>query len=465
MLVQPKRAERGRERRLGSRARRTPAPRRWRPRSNARLADLRRVGDRVGRGARQIGAQFAKLGPSRRRRYRLNAKLADATRGVCRTLRAEGAGVVRRVVALRDGTVVSAGDDGLGRAWDDSGYGFVPLAGHRGPVFCLIVLPDGRAATAGEDGAVRVWDDLAGRDPDGHRARCLTLKVRGEAPFRIVALAAVGGGRVAAGGITNVVCVWDDVREADSAYGDRVAVLVLRGHEAPVRCLAALPDGRVASGGDDGAIRVWDDVEYVGENSFTKMVRVGAVVLVAHGRVLALAVLEDGRLCSAGGDGLAKVWDGALYELDGKCRPAELAAATAGTADLAGHEGAVSCLCPLPDGRLATAGDDGWLRVWDAPREYAAAAPACVALRGHASPILRRPRRVHAREARGDRPPGRPAARRRLHVGVPRDAEGPRGARHAAPRPPPPPPPPLRLPRLGPPVTTRRRRGRAAARP
>ena len=84
----------------------------------------------------------------------------------------------------------------------------------------------------------------------------------------------------------------------------------------------------------------------------------------------------------------AKVWDGALYELDGKCRPAELAAATAGTADLAGHEGAVSCLCPLPDGRLATAGDDGWLRVWDAPREYAAAAPACVALRGHASPIL-----------------------------------------------------------------------------
>ena len=38
------------------------------------------------------------------------------------------------------------------------------------------------------------------------------------------------------------------------------------------------------------------------------------------------------------------------------------------TARLEGHSGAVSALCVLPDGRLASGSDDGTIRLWDVQR-------------------------------------------------------------------------------------------------
>jgi WD40 repeat protein len=72
---------------------------------------------------------------------------------------------------------------------------------------------------------------------------------------------------------------------------------------------------------------------------------------VAPGAVTALCALPDGRLASGSDDGTIQVWD-----------------PDTGTevARIGGHSGAVRMLCALPDGRLASASrDDSTIRLWD----------------------------------------------------------------------------------------------------
>jgi WD40 repeat protein len=66
---------------------------------------------------------------------------------------------------------------------------------------------------------------------------------------------------------------------------------------------------------------------------------------------LALAGLPDGRLASGGDDGRVLVWDPADQGAD----PVELGR----------HDGAVRAVAALPGGRLASAGADRRVRVWD----------------------------------------------------------------------------------------------------
>ena len=71
-----------------------------------------------------------------------------------------------------------------------------------------------------------------------------------------------------------------------------------------------------------------------------------------HDQVTALAVLPDGRLASGGDDGFALVWD-----------PADPGA---GPVELGRHRyRGVGALAGLPDGRLASGGLDGRVLVWD----------------------------------------------------------------------------------------------------
>ena len=104
-----------------------------------------------------------------------------------------------------------------------------------------------------------------------------------------------------------------------------------------------------------------------------------------------MAIAPDGTwLASAGDDGTVRIWDPAT----GQQR-----------ATLTGHAGPVTAVAIAPDGTwLASAGDDGSVRIWD-PATGAAA---------------RRPHRPHRRGDGGGDRPGRHLAgqRRRRRVGA-----------------------------------------------
>jgi WD40 repeat protein/tRNA A-37 threonylcarbamoyl transferase component Bud32 len=196
-------------------------------------------------------------------------------------------------------------------------------------------------ASAGDDGVIRVREVPSGRE---------TLNLRGHSgPVHAVAFGPVGD-RLASAGEDGMVRVWD------IALGRET--FLLKGHDAAVHAVAFSPDGsRVASAGADGVVRVWD--------AGTGQQR---LALVDHeGPVYAVAFHPDGRcLAAAGQDEVVHVWDAATGELVRKLR---------------GHTGPVRGLAYNPQGRLASAGDDMAVRLWDSDGHE------LLALRGHTREI------------------------------------------------------------------------------
>jgi WD40 repeat protein len=156
---------------------------------------------------------------------------------------------------------------------------------------------------------------------------------------------------VAAGDDTGNIQLWD-LHNLDTAPR------LLQGHEGPVFDVAfgtstTTDNAILYSAGADGTLRRWS--WRTGTPAVQETVITGAVSTVPGERqspLYALAISPDGsRLAAAGEDGDVALWQ----------TSAELADAIT----LQGHTGAVNTLAFSPDGRqLASAGNDGTVRIW-----------------------------------------------------------------------------------------------------
>lgn len=160
-------------------------------------------------------------------------------------------------------------------------------------------------------------------------ALCVELRGHG-GPVRALAFTSESGSLIS-GSFDSTIIVW--------ALATASASSVLRFHDGSVNAVAALPDGRFASAGEDGRIALW---------------RRGAAspdrVLEGHmAPIAALTASPDGALlASASWDGTARVWT----------------LATGESRVLTGHQGNVNGVAFLAQDRIATAGYDATLRIW-----------------------------------------------------------------------------------------------------
>ncbi|HEV3146146.1 MAG TPA: WD40 repeat domain-containing protein [Gemmataceae bacterium] len=131
-----------------------------------------------------------------------------------------------------------------------------------------------------------------------------------------------------------------------------------KGHDKAVTCLVfSADDKQVVSGGMDGQLKVWDTVKSA-EHAVTKELATKAQPsqkIKAHtGGVYGVAFSPDGkRLASAGADGFIKVWNTTNGELLFSFPAA--------------HKGGARAVAFSPDGQsLVSGGMDKTVRIWEA---------------------------------------------------------------------------------------------------
>ncbi|MEZ5923127.1 MAG: serine/threonine-protein kinase [Hyphomicrobiaceae bacterium] len=278
------------------------------------------------------------------------------------------AGAITSVAAIGNGhRLAVAGADGSVQLWNlDTGLIERSLIGPLNEV-TAIAAADGKLVAARRDGSVDVFDLATG-------ARTSSVN-KGDGPVWSVVFGHGDGRYIAAGQDTKI--------RLASASGRIESVL--SGHDHAVYALAYAPDRRiVVSGGADKLVKIWDerrrrlvrslhghsdDVRALALDAGTGLIASGSNdktvavwsladgerlrLLTGHaGRVVGVAFSPNGRmLASASEDGTAKLWSLDTGEL---------------LATYVGHVGPVRGLAFLAGNRLATAGDDRTIRIWNA---------------------------------------------------------------------------------------------------
>lgn len=282
------------------------------------------------------------------------------------------AGTVTDLALLPDGKfLVTGSDDKTVRVWEvQSAKQMRSFQGHMTKILAVAVRGDGRQiASASEDGAIRLWDLSTSDDhralteatepvwsvavsPDGKRAAAggadKQIRIYEPESGKLEATLATGSAvttvaffpdsnRLAAAGGDRIVRIWD--------VASKKPLKEFPGHELPVLGVAVSSDSKVMiSAGADGKAIGWDVEGGKPLWSWTaKSKAVCAVSIRAGGKQVAIGT-ADGTL--------------AILDISGSS-PKELASSSA-------HVAGVAAVAYSPDGtKLATAGGDGALRIWN----------------------------------------------------------------------------------------------------
>ena len=214
------------------------------------------------------------------------------------------------------------------------------LKGHTATVSCVAYAPDGKVFASGcanndggVDGAVRLWD--------AHALTCLRVVAGCAGPVTAVSFTPDSRAVLTAGPRT-AVQRWSVATCELAKWDDATAP----GHDVAATAVCVSPDGQYVIGGCvDGAVRLWD-------------ADTGACVAATKAertRVTDVAVAGKGNaLVSTHGDS------------DGGVRVWRVVTGGSSIAAREGHVGDVTCVRYVPGGNeLATAGEDGTVRLWD----------------------------------------------------------------------------------------------------
>ncbi len=313
-----------------------------------------------------------------------------------------------------DGSRLAAGRANVVQVFDvDSGLEIVTLGGHKDLIQSVRFSPDGRKLAAGGYQVVTLWNVPTGSLAatfNGHGDQVKALASFGEprtlvsagldrtirfwsldgkplpqvsCPAPVLALAvSEDGKRLATGGADHVVRLY----EITSGTIPK-EVFTFPGHGGPVTDVALLADGRIVSASADATARLWRVPSKPAEKPEEPAILSGA-----KGALRALAVTPDGEsIVAAGDEGRILIWsakDGTpVKAIDAPGVPVLcLAINPAGkevlvgltdhsarlinlesgsvTRTLGGHLGPVNSVAIQGD-RIATAGAEGGVKVWD----------------------------------------------------------------------------------------------------